>query len=319
LKAFFYNEYGDVSVLQHGEINNPKDVLGGEVLVKVNFFSLNPLDYKLRNGMLKLMTFRTFPRTTGSDFSGEVIAIGKSVNNFKVGDKVFGFLSQLSEGTSSQFIKVKESILAKIPSNLPISDAAAVPLAALTSYQALAILAKAKKGNKILINGASGGTGIFAIQIAKILGADVTSITSHRNTQWMRDEFSVNEAIDYTEENFPNNLEKNKYDIIYDCYGNFSFNKIKDFLNTHGTFITTDPFKFESIIGRLTSKFSKKSFLSVIVDSNGFDLKIIKDWIEEEKIKVFIDKKYNFSETKKAYNHLETQRVKGKIVVQMDH
>ena len=112
---------------------------------------------------------------------------------------------------------------------------------------------------------------------------------------------------------------QNKIDLVSREKAIENHNKIKDFLNTHGTFITTDPFKFESIIGRLTSKFSKKSFLSVIVDSNGFDLKIIKDWIEEEKIKVFIDKKYNFSETKKAYNHLETQRVKGKIVVQMDH
>ena len=191
MKAIYYEKYGNISVLKQGEIDDPKKVLDKEVLIKVNFFSLNPLDYKLRNGMLKLMTFRTFPRTTGSDFSGEIVAKGESVNNFEIGEKVFGFLSQLNEGTSSQFIKVNQSILSKAPSNIDIGKAAAVPLAALTSYQALVQLAKIKKGNKVLINGASGGTGIFAIQIAKIFGAKVTSITSHRNINWMLDTFLI--------------------------------------------------------------------------------------------------------------------------------
>ena len=318
MKAIYYEEYGNISVLKQGEIDDPKKVLDKEVLIKVNFFSLNPLDYKLRNGMLKLMTFRTFPRTTGSDFSGEIIAKGDSVNNFELGEKVFGFLSQLNEGTSSQFIKVNESILSKAPSNIDIGTAAAVPLAALTSYQALVQLAKIKKGNKVLINGASGGTGIFAIQIAKIFGAKVTSITSHRNINWMLDTFLVDEAIDYTKENSLNNLRKNEYDIIYDCYGNLSFNKIKDFLKSNGSFITTDPFRLESITGRFFSIFSKRKFLSVVVKSNGIDLSIVRDWIEEEKIKVFIDKIFKFIDTNKAYKYLETQRAKGKIIVQIN-
>jgi len=145
LKAVYYEKYGSLSVLKHGEVNDPKEVLDNEVLIKVNSFSLNPLDYKLRNGMLKLITFRTFPRTTGSDFSGEVITIGGSIKNFKIGDKVFGFLSQLTSGTSSEFIKVNQSILSKIPSNIDISESASVPLAALTSYQALVQLAKITK------------------------------------------------------------------------------------------------------------------------------------------------------------------------------
>ena len=318
MKAVYYEKYGSLSVLKHGEINNPKEVLDNEVLIKVNSFSLNPLDYKLRNGMLKLITFRTFPRTTGSDFSGEVITIGGSIKNFKIGDKVFGFLSQLTSGTSSEFIKVNQSILSKIPSNIDISESASVPLAALTSYQALAQLAKITKGSKVLINGASGGTGIFAIQISKIFDADVTSITSHRNIEWMRNTFLVDNAVDYTHENFLDNLEKNEFDVIYDCYGNLSFNKIKGLLKPNGKFITTDPFKIESIIGRIVSLFSKRKFLSVVVNSNGNDLNIIKKWIEEKKIKIFIDKIFNFSQTHDAYKYIETQRAKGKIIVRVD-
>jgi NADPH:quinone reductase-like Zn-dependent oxidoreductase len=318
LKALYYEKYGDISVLKQGELDDPKVVPDEEVLIKVKYFGLNPLDYKLRSGMLKLMTFPTFPRTTGSDFSGEIIALGKNVKNFKVGDNVFGFLSQLNKGVSSQLLTANESILSLIPSNTDLPEASAVPLAALTSYQALVQLAKVRKGNKVLINGASGGTGIFAVQIAKMLGSSVTSITSDRNIRWMRDTFLVDNAIDYNQENFLDNLKNNEYDIIYDCYGNLSFNSVKNLLKSGGSFVTTDPFKLSNLIGMLVSKFSKKNFLSVIVNSNNTDLNVIKNWIEDGKIKIFVDKKYNFNEAHLAYKYLETQRVKGKVIVKVD-
>ena len=313
MKAIVYEKYGPPEVLKSIETQKPIPK-SNELLIKVKAIALNPLDYRIRRGWIRPLTDFNFPRLIGSDFSGEVVEIGEKVRSFQKGDRVYGMSFQILSGTSADYIKIKASALSIIPDTLSFEQAAAVPLAAQTSLQALRDLGHLGKSGRVLVNGASGGVGVFAIGIAKIMGAHITAVTSFRNTDFVKD-LGADEVIDYTKEDFTKS--DHKYDIIFDCWGNKNFVKVEGSLEEKGIYISTIPnvknyfLSFKNLIGQKKGKV-------VLVKSKNEDLETLKGYIDKGSLRVIIDKVFPKSEIIDAYKYLETKRAKGKVVVNFE-
>jgi len=235
MKAVFYNRYGSPDVLEIGELEKPT-INDDEILVKAYASSVNPVDWKIRKGSLKIFTGKKFPKGVGADTVGTVVEVGEKVTGFDIGDEVYGKLSGFNGSACAEFIVAKPEDLAHKPKNLDYNEAAAVPLAALTAYQSLINQGGITKSSKVLVNGCSGGVGHFAVQIAKAMGADVTGVCSTKNVKLSK-ELGADKVIDYTKENVTDNDVK--YDIFFDAVANQSYGKIKPILNKNGRYVTT--------------------------------------------------------------------------------
>lgn len=312
MRAIVYNKHGGIDRLEEMELNEPK-VGNNRVLVDVHSIGLNPLDYRLRRGeMGPLVTFSK-PRLIASDFSGHVLEAGPGVTDLAPGDRVCGMVNQVFTGTSAERLSVSRANLSKSPGNVDDSTAAGIPLAALTAYQALYELGDIAAGTRVLVNGASGGVGTFATQIAKHAGAHVTAVTSHRNADWMS-EIGADDIIDYTKTDFTTG--KTPYDIVFDCYGNRSFAKTKPVLTEQGIYISTIP-SARNYTTTAANPFRSQKSRVVVVRSKSKDLHAINQLIEAGALKPIIDSRFAFTEFHKAYEKLETKRAKGKITVQL--
>lgn len=310
MKAVFYNKYGSPDVLEVGELEKPK-INKAEILVQAHASSVNPVDWKIRMGGLKILTGNKFPKGLGGDVAGKVDEVGKKVTGFKVGDEVYGKLSGFKGSTYAEFVVAKPEDLALKPTNLNFNEAASVPLAALTAYQALVNHGELKKSSKVLINGCSGGVGHFALQIAKALGAEVTGVCSTKNIALAK-ELGADFVIDYTKENVTANKEK--YDIFFDAVANQSYGKIKPILKKKGKYVTTLP-AVGVILNSITGLFSSKKARMINVKSNPQDLQQLTKWIENSKVKPIIDKIYPLEDIREAHRHSETGRVVGKLAL----
>ncbi|MEE2743669.1 MAG: NAD(P)-dependent alcohol dehydrogenase [Bdellovibrionota bacterium] len=313
MKAIIYEKYGPPEVLKTIETQKPIPN-SNELLVKVRAIALNPLDYRIRRGWIRPLTDFNFPRLIGSDFSGEIVEVGEKVTSFNKGDRVYGMSFQLISGTSADYIKVKPHVLSVIPDKLTFEEAAAVPLAAQTSLQALRDLGNLEKSGRVLINGASGGVGVFALGIAKIIGAHITAVTSFRNIDFVKG-LGADKIIDYTKEDFTKAGQK--YDIIFDCWGNKNFLKVKDSLEEKGIYISTIP-NVKNYLLSLNNIINQKKGKVILVKSRSEDLKTLKDYIDKGSLKVIVDKVFSKSEIIEAYKYLETKRAKGKVVVSFE-
>ena len=313
MRAIGYRRHGDVRVLEHLEA--PKPVArAGEVLVRVHAFGLNPLDYRLRQGELKLLTAFNMPRYVASDFAGTVAEVGPGVEGFSVNDSVFGMASQVVNGCAAQFIRISQDQIAKMPPTLGFEIAAGVPLASLTAYQALSDITRVHKGDRVLINGASGGVGTFATQMAYRKGALVTGVTSFRNTD-MVSRLGAQHIVDYTQRDFAE--ENERFDLIFDCYGNRRFEQVERVLSTRGRYISTIPAwsRYTSVV--FNPLRAKKSSV-VVVRARGHQLAVIASMIEAGEITPIVEKVYESHQFVEAYTHLESKRAKGKITVKME-
>ncbi len=322
MKAIVFNEYGSPDVLRLQEVENPtpKD---NEVLVKIQAASANPADWhtmraspflaRLANGLLKPRN----PRL-GADLAGRVEAIGKNVTQFKAGDEVFGELSLSGLGSFAEYVCAPEETFALKPANLTFEEAAAVPLAAFTALQGLRDKGQIRSGQKVLVNGASGGVGTFAVQIAKSFGAEVTGVCSTRNLDLVRS-IGADHVIDYTQTDFTNNGQQ--YDLIYCAVGNRTITEYKRALKPQGICaiagFTKMGLLFEHmILGPMRSKAGGQQVgLMETAHPNQKDLLVIKELLETGKIKPVIDKSYPLSETAEAIRYLETSRARGKVVI----
>jgi NADPH:quinone reductase-like Zn-dependent oxidoreductase len=220
---------------------------------------------------------------------------------------------QPKTGTSAERICVDAKELTRSPSNLEESAAATVPLAALTAYQALIHIGLVTQGQRVLINGASGGVGTFAVQIAKTLGAHVTAVTSHRNVDWMVD-LGADDTIDYTQTDVC--AGSARYDLFFDCYGNRSFSKASRVLNSRGVYITTIPSP-RSYSWSMANPFRRQKSHVVLVRNRMADLEAIRDLIESGQLRPIVDSIFASDDYKAAYRALETKRTKGKLAVQI--
>jgi len=325
MKAIRYCEYGppdDVLKVEEAEKPVPND---NEILVRVRAVSLRFYDGGMIGGGLGRLLFGLRkPRNTrpGSDYSGTVEAIGKNVAEFKPGDEVFG----VKAGALAEYICVKPSraVVSK-PGNITFEQAAAIPTA-LVALQGLRDTGRVKAGQKVLINGASGGVGTFAVQIAKAFGAEVTGVCSTRNLDLVRS-IGADHVIDYTKEDYTKGDQR--YDVIYDLVNNHSFAERRRVLKPGGICVLAGvggsgmhEETLSRIVGVFTasfrSKFANEKFVPFGVDINKKDLGVLRDLTESGKVVPAVTKTYSFTETAAAYTYLETGHVQGKIVITIE-
>src|SRR5262245_31424405 len=321
MKAIVFPNYGPPEALQLTEVEKPtpKD---HQVLVRVHAASANPLDWhrmrgapflaRLGEGLLK-------PKNPmlGADIAGRVEAVGGNVTEFQPGDEVFG----VSVGGFAEYVCAADTKVARKPANLSFEAAAAVPVAAFTALQGLREKGQTKAGQKVLINGASGGVGTFAVQLAKAFGAEVTAVCSTRNLDLVRS-IGADHVVDYTREDFTKNGQL--YDLIYDAVGNRSVSDYKRALSPQGICViagfTTLPRLVEHIVlGPLMSKAGRKQIgLQGLAATHKQDLLVIKEFLEAGKVVPVIDRCYRLREVPEAIRYLEQGHARGKVVITLD-
>lgn len=324
MKAIVYESYGSPDILELKEMEKPSP-REGEVLVKVAAAAANPLDWHLMRGepfIARLIGGLRRPKNPrlGADLAGRVEAVGKNATQFKIGDAVFGAYDTSNLGTFGEWVCIPENLLALKPSRLSFEEAAAVPVAAYTALQGLRDKGQIKPGQKVLVNGASGGVGHFAVQIAKAYGTEVTAVTSTRNLELVRS-IGADHVIDYTKEDFT--WSGKRYDLVFDAVGNLSVGDLRRVLTPAGVGSVAGFTKLSllfqtALIGSFISMFSKKKVgLMKTAAANQKDLLFLKNLLDTGKIKPVIDRTYPLGETAEAIRYLETSRARGKVVVRV--
>lgn len=320
MKAIMQEKYGTPDVLQLREIDKPQPK-AGEVLIKVHVASINAADWHLLTADIFLVRFmkglfKPKPNILGSDVAGKVEAIGADVTQFKVGDEVFGDIFLQGSGSLAEYALAPESALTLKPSKLSFEEAAATPLAAITALQGLRDEGQIRSGQKVLIQGASGGVGTFAVQIAKSFGAEVTAVCSPRNVEMVRS-LGADHVIDYTKEDFTKNGVR--YDLILAANGYHPIAAYKRALTPQGIYVMAGgKFKqmFETmLLGSLMSEKNGRKLKLLSAKSNQKDLLTIKELLETSRIKSVIDKRYPLQEAAEALRYLGAGHARGKVVI----
>lgn len=320
MKAVVYHSYGSPDVLTIEEVEKPTLSDDG-VLVRVYASSVNPVDWygmvglfisRISSGLLK-------PKdpSIGTDFAGVVEAVGSQVKDFKPGDEVYGGRS----GAFAEYVNVRNAVTRK-PATISYEEAAAVPTAAVTALQGLRNHGKIKQGDKVLINGAAGGVGTFAVQIAKAFGAEVTGVTSTKNVEMVRS-LGADHVIDYTKEDFTQNGQH--YDLLFDIAGSHTWKEYKRVLTPAANFVIVGAKKSNPVIGplghvlklKLTALRASQTISFFITQFTREDLSTLRDMIEEGKVKPIIDRTYPLAETAEAMRYLGTGHAKAKVVVKI--
>ena len=321
MKATVYNRYGPPDVLQIRDVEKPvpKD---NEVLIEIRAASVNPLDWRLMRGkplFARLMTggLRK-PKITrpGVDVAGHVEAVGRNVTEFKPGDEVFG----VCRGAFAEYACVIEDKLAPKPTSLSFEDAAAVPVAAITALRGLRDKGRIQRGHKVLVDGASGGVGTFAVQIAKSFGAEVTAVCSTRNVDTARS-IGADHVIDYTREDFTQSGQR--YDLILAANAYHSIFDYRRALSQGGIYVMAGGGGVQilqtMLLGPLLSLIGSKKMRFFIANMNKKDLIFLKDLLEAGKVVPVIDRRYPLSDVAEALRYLEEGHAQGKVVITVEH
>ncbi len=323
MKAIVYTKYGPPDVLQLKEVEKPtpKD---NEVLVKVHAASVNDWDWGLLRGkpFMNRMFFGLFkPRTKilGGDISGWVEEVGRNVKKVQPGDEVFGDLSGCGFGAFAEYVCVRENALVLKPASMTYEEVAAVPQAAVLALQSLRDKRQIQKGQKVLINGAGGGAGTFAVQIAKSFGAEVTGVDSTSKLDMMRS-IGADQVIDYTKEDFTKNGQC--YDLILDFAAHHSIFDYNRALSPKGIYVmvggsTARMFQI-MFLGPLISMTGSKK-MRVLMHKSNKDLAFLKELFEAGKVKPIIDRRYTLSEVPEALRYFGEGSAKGKVVITVEH
>jgi NADPH:quinone reductase-like Zn-dependent oxidoreductase len=323
MKAIVYHNYGSSDVLKYEEIEKPapKD---DEVLIKVRAASVNPLDWRMMKGvpLVARKLFRlpkpsiTQPGRPGRDVAGQVEAVGRNVTEFKPGDEVFG----VCNGAFAEYACASESKLVMKPDNVTFEQAAAVPVAAVTALQGLRDKGQIRAGQKVLINGAAGGVGTFAVQLAKSFDAkDVTGVCSARNVELVRS-IGADSVIDYTQEDFTES--GHKFDLILDCHAHHSLSACRRVLTPKGRYIVAGR-EIKSLTGLLarmigeivSSWFMSQTFATYMAKINKDDLNVLRKLMEAGKVTPVIDRLYSLTEVPEAISYLEKEHARGKVII----
>ncbi|NOZ08544.1 MAG: NAD(P)-dependent alcohol dehydrogenase [FCB group bacterium] len=313
MKGISYSRYGSADVLEYSNLQKPV-IKPNEVLVKVHASSVNPIDWKIRKGDLKLVTGRKFPRLTGADFAGTVSETGSKVSAFKSGDEIYGMVPAVKGGACAEYLAVSVGGFYHKPANISFEAAAAIPLAATTALQALRDKGKLSRGQHILINGAAGGVGSFAVQIAKAYGARVKGVCSTKNLTYVK-ELGADDVIDYTSSN-PWEIN-GKYDIIFDAVATGTFRKARHLLTPKGRYITTVPTPAGFLTELITRTLNRKSLRNLLVKASVPDLEYLKELCETGGLKAMHHKTFPLQAIREAHLESESGRVRGKIVLKI--
>jgi NADPH:quinone reductase-like Zn-dependent oxidoreductase len=314
MRAAIFNRFGGTDVLKIADIAKPQ-VKPDEILVKVWAAAVNPKDTFVRKGRFKLFTGKQFPMQTGYDFAGKVAAIGKQVTVYEQGQAVFGMLDGWQGRTCAEYIAVKTRMLAPMPPTLSFAEAAALPLTASTSLQALRDEAGIHSGWQVAVNGASGGVGAMAVQIAKLYGARVTAISGKANHDFLRD-LGAETCLDYHDTDVT--AGNQQYHIFYDVFGNQPFKRVKPILKRGGTWVSTVVKPHVFISQWATRLFGRHKARLVVVKARHADLVLIRDWVGTGQLRPVIQDVYPLDKIREAHAQQETKHTRGKIVISID-
>jgi NADPH:quinone reductase-like Zn-dependent oxidoreductase len=335
MKAAIYTRYGPPELIQVADVANPvpKD---HEVLIKVRAASVNPLEPGMVKGGGRIVNGLRKPKDTrlGVDVAGEVEAVGRNVTEFKPGDEVFGACIKypqasgikvwVCQGAFAEYACVPESMLVLKPDNLTFEQAASVPMAAFTALQGLRDKGHIQPGQKVLVNGAAGGVGTLAVQIAKSFSAQVTAVCSTRNVDMIRS-IGADWVIDYTREDFTRMGQR--YDLLFDCVGNHSLSSCRRVLNPEGICIMVGDKSGRRMFGILArlitalvlSRVVSQKLLTFLARPNKQDLIVMHDLMKSGKVTPVIDRRYSLSEVPEAIRYLEEGHAQGKVVITVPH
>ena len=321
MKAIVYHRYGSPDVLKCEEIEKPT-AEDNEVLIKIRAASVNPADWHLMEGkppFARLLFGLRKPKITrlGVDVAGQVEAVGKDVTQFKPGDEVFG----ACRGAFAEYACTSESSLVTKPNNMTFEQAGSVAVAGLTALQGLRNKGHIQPGQRVLINGAAGGVGTFAVQIAKWFGADVTGVCRTRNAEMIRS-IGADQVIDYTQEDFTKSGQR--YNLIFDLVANHSLSAIRRVLNPKGIYVGAGIGPGRSMIGFLAratltapvlSRLVSQKFVTFITKITKEDLTVMRDLMEARKVTPVIEKRYRLNEVSEAIRYLATGHARAKLVI----
>jgi NADPH:quinone reductase-like Zn-dependent oxidoreductase len=319
VKAAIYETYGPPEVLKIGEVERPSiQDAPDRILVKVHYAAVNPLDYLSRkgywptrfsNGLLKP---KVADQILGIDVAGTVEAVGTGVTRFKPGDRVFG----LCYGSHAEYVRPREKGLSLMPANVTLQAAAAVPCAALTALQALRKVANVQPGQRVLIYGASGGIGHFAVQLAKHFGAEVTAVCSTKNLDWVK-ALGADHMIDYTQSDFARNGQQ--YDLILDAVGKRTYSSCKPSLTANGIYITEHPLKPAAQIPQwiFSMVLRDPRFKTHLTEADVADMELLRDLLEQGRLKPVVEKCYPLDQIVTAHRHVENGHTSGKVVIEV--
>ncbi|MGB5351228.1 MAG: NAD(P)-dependent alcohol dehydrogenase [Polyangiales bacterium] len=312
MRAILIDRYGGPEVLRLATVPRPVPTRG-QALVRTRFIGVNPKDVIVRKGKFQIATGKKFPLIVGHDIAGEVVEVGLGADLAK-GDQVYGMINDFAGRAYAEYAAVDCQQLAKAPASIELAVAAAVPLAAQTALQALRDDANLKAGQTVLINGASGGVGVFAVQIAKILGAHVTAVCSHRNVELVT-VLGADRVIDYTKTELMDLDEQ--FDVIFDVFGNYRFEQLKELLSARGTYVNTIP--SARIFKDVARSFvRRKRAKLVIVKSKRDQLDWLRQQIDAGGLRVVVDRSFPLADVAEAHRYMETKRARGKVVLSVD-
>ena len=323
MNAIVYRRYGSPDVLECEEIEKPTPG-DDQVLIKVRAASVNPFDWHFMRGLpylIRIVAGVRKPKITrlGVDVAGQVEAVGRNASQFKPGDEVFG----TCRGAFAEYVCASESAVVMKPRNVTFEQAASVPVASGTALQGLRDGGKIQRGQSVLINGAAGGVGTFAVQIAKSFGAEVTGVCSTRNVEMVRS-IGADRVIDYTQEDFTKGTQR--YDLIFDNVGNHSLSAFKRGLNPQGIHIMVGGPTGRWMIGPIAlaiaapvlSRFSSRKMVAVLAKESKEDLTIMRDLMAAGRVTPVIDKRYRLSKVPEAIRYLEEGHARGKVVITLE-
>jgi NADPH:quinone reductase-like Zn-dependent oxidoreductase len=325
MKAIVYRQYGSPDVLHLEEISKPS-AGANEVLIKVRAAALNPYDWHFMRGLpylVRIIAGLKNPKVTrlGFDVAGEVEAVGNNVTQLKPGDAVFGACAGPHAGAFAEYACTPESALATKPANVTFEQAAAVPLAAFTALQGLRDKGRIQPGQKVLVNGAAGGVGSFAVQIAKSFGAEVTGVCSTRNVE-MAGSIGASRVIDYTRQDFTKGDQR--YDLFFDTIGNHSLTACRRVLNPNGILVMAGGKSgrwkmglLRGIRAKVISGFSSRKLVGIFAKGSKEDLLFLRGLLEAGKITPVIDRCYKLNEVPEAIRYLEEGHARGKVIISL--
>lgn len=315
MKAAVYDRYGGPEVLAVRDV--PMPLAGaGELLVKVVAAAINPVDWKVMRGDLRLVSGRRFPRFIGADFAGTVAAVGAGVSAFNVGDAVFGNVNPVAgkRGGMAEFVVVRPSKIALKPANLPFADAASLPVAGISALDCLNRLGEARSGQRVLVIGAAGGVGAFIVQLAKSGGLLVTAVCRGGNSDWVR-QFGADTVIAYDREAvFKGDA---RYELIIDAAAVSSFGQCREWLTPRGIYVNTMPTPLNYFDAWRTRWFAARKARVLIAQISRARLERLGAMLAEGKLKSVVVERFSLDEVRRAYELSRTGHVRGKIVVEI--
>jgi 2-desacetyl-2-hydroxyethyl bacteriochlorophyllide A dehydrogenase len=312
MRAARFHTFGDPSVLRIEQVAQPRPK-HDEVLIRVAATSVNGADLGARQGHTRLIHARRMPMIPGYDVAGEVVECGPRVTSFMPDERVFGLVG-LAAGGSAEYICVAQRKLARVPERIRLSEAAAVPLAGLTALQGLRARGQAQAGQRVLIIGAAGGVGSFAVQLAKVLGCHVTAVCRTSKVDLVAG-LGADEVIDYTKHDYTARSET--WDLVFDASGVQEFDHVQGVLNNHGVMVGTRGSPKSLLAAMRTRLHGGPRFAFFVTRASGHDLALLARLIDQGRLRTVVDRIFPLEEVADAHRYVEGGNARGKVVVQI--